>query len=133
MSRFQFLEQVLRRWNLLVVGYSGSDDFDIVSTIAGTESTKRLLWVDHHSRSDQEVIMQEREALQNKFARFEAAGLRASCGRVISGVRTGTVNRTKDERLGRFSSTSGDFLKWRANRETSTLLRQDHQLLHLLY
>ena len=70
--RLHFLEQVLRGWNLLVVGYSGWDDFDIVSTIAATESAKQLVWVDHllgFSRDVQE--MHEREGLQNTFACFE--------------------------------------------------------------
>ena len=43
----KFLEHVLREYDLLLVGYSGGDDLDIVPIIADTASSKRLIWVDH--------------------------------------------------------------------------------------
>lgn len=42
-----FLASVLRSRDVVVVGYSGWDDFDLVPIIGDTMSTRRLTWIDH--------------------------------------------------------------------------------------
>jgi hypothetical protein len=42
-----FLADVLADRDLLVVGYSGGDDFDIVPLLEDTVSRHRLVWIDH--------------------------------------------------------------------------------------
>jgi hypothetical protein len=38
---------VIRRRDLLVIGYSGWDDLDIVPVLGDTGTTRRLIWIDH--------------------------------------------------------------------------------------
>ena len=45
----QVLEFYLRSYDLLVLGYSGLDDFDVLPTLWDIESTKRILWITHDS------------------------------------------------------------------------------------
>jgi hypothetical protein len=45
-----FLERVLETDDLLVLGYSGSDDLDLVPTLAEAPSQRALVWVDHEPR-----------------------------------------------------------------------------------
>lgn len=42
-----FFREVLRKRHLVIVGYSGWDDFDIVEALLTTDSDKMLVWVDH--------------------------------------------------------------------------------------
>jgi hypothetical protein len=48
-ARMGWFERVLENHDLVVVGYSGSDDLDIVPTLARTISSRRLIWIDHAS------------------------------------------------------------------------------------
>jgi len=41
------LQSALQENDLIVVGYSGLDDFDILPAIQGIESDKRIIWVEH--------------------------------------------------------------------------------------
>lgn len=43
-------EKALKDYDLIVVGYSGLDDFDILPTIADIKSDKRILWIEHDNR-----------------------------------------------------------------------------------
>jgi hypothetical protein len=43
----EFLKQALCKRNLMVLGYSGLDDFDIMPILQLTTSDKQLLWVEH--------------------------------------------------------------------------------------
>jgi hypothetical protein len=45
--RHEFLASVLRTMDVLVVGYSGWDDFDIIPVITRTPSLQRLTWTTH--------------------------------------------------------------------------------------
>lgn len=42
-----FIADALCRRDLLVLGYSGWDDFDLVPILANTASTRRLFWINH--------------------------------------------------------------------------------------
>jgi tetratricopeptide (TPR) repeat protein len=46
-SKGAFIRDTLARRHLLVVGYSGSDDFDVVPALLQTHSTRTILWVEH--------------------------------------------------------------------------------------
>jgi SIR2-like domain len=59
-----FLERVLRENDLLLVGYSGSDDFDITPVICKTRSERRILWIDHHSAASSLTIRDARKFME---------------------------------------------------------------------
>ena len=46
------LEKILRKHDLIVCGYSGLDDFDIVPTIQSIKSSQRLIWIKHDRKKD---------------------------------------------------------------------------------
>ncbi|MEM8557411.1 MAG: SIR2 family protein [Bacteroidota bacterium] len=46
------LRRVLEERHLLVLGYSGSDDFDVSPIFRTTRSDRQLVWVDHWDRDD---------------------------------------------------------------------------------
>ncbi len=60
-----FLARVLGDHDLLVAGYSGSDDLDLVPLLAATASSRRLLWVDH-SAGAEVSIADARELLRSR-------------------------------------------------------------------
>jgi len=46
-SKGAAIRDILTRRNLLVLGYSGSDDFDVVPCLLQTPSSRAILWVEH--------------------------------------------------------------------------------------
>jgi hypothetical protein len=48
-NRQRFLEAILRHRDLLILGYSGGDDLDIVPILADAEPEHALWWVNHCS------------------------------------------------------------------------------------
>ncbi len=48
-SKYQVLKSLLQQYDLVVVGYSGLDDFDIMPTLWNIQSTRRILWIRHDS------------------------------------------------------------------------------------
>lgn len=46
-SKRDVLVQILKTHDLLVLGYSGYDDFDICSTIKSIKSDKKIIWINH--------------------------------------------------------------------------------------
>jgi len=50
------LERALSERDLLVVGYSGSDDFDIAPALEASNSELRLIWV-HHTPTEHDMIL----------------------------------------------------------------------------
>lgn len=46
-SKWQAVDQLLRRHDLLVIGYSGSDDFDVMPAVLAAAITRRLLWLNY--------------------------------------------------------------------------------------
>lgn len=46
-----FFGRVLTEYDLIVAGYSGWDDLDIIPTLANTPSARRLIWIDHRNES----------------------------------------------------------------------------------
>ncbi len=55
-SSLRFFREVLRKHHLVIVGYSGWDDFDVIETLLTTDSDKTLVWVDH-SKHDEANVM----------------------------------------------------------------------------
>jgi len=66
------LDKITRERNLVIMGYSGSDDFDIIPTIKVLGDMKYLIWISHAS-SDAELISEisangtEREGASTKI------------------------------------------------------------------
>lgn len=46
-SRYPWFESILEKYDLIVTGYSGSDDLDLIPPLARTITDRHLLWVDH--------------------------------------------------------------------------------------
>lgn len=46
----EVMEPHLRRFDLVVLGYSGLDDFDVLPTLWSIHSDRRILWVSHDSK-----------------------------------------------------------------------------------
>ena len=73
--RAQFLEAVAREMDLLLVGYSGWDDFDIVPVLASTPSARRLFWVQHAMDEAAPRAAVAGAAIDNPRLQFEADAL----------------------------------------------------------
>ncbi|MFX1253435.1 MAG: tetratricopeptide repeat protein [Promethearchaeota archaeon] len=53
-----FFAKVCQERTLLVMGYSGGDDFDIVPTLRQMDGLKRVIWISHSNVTNQEVEVQ---------------------------------------------------------------------------
>jgi tetratricopeptide (TPR) repeat protein len=49
-AKRMFVETMLRERDLVVVGYSGGDDFDLARAIETIESQRRIIWIEHAER-----------------------------------------------------------------------------------
>jgi hypothetical protein len=49
-NKRRFMEKVIAEQDLLLVGYSGSDDLDLVPPLANTPSDRALVWIDHQGK-----------------------------------------------------------------------------------
>ncbi len=54
--RMDWFEEILSNYDLIVVGYSGSDDLDLIPPLARTITERSLLWVDHKEKGAAEWI-----------------------------------------------------------------------------
>lgn len=54
--RAKWFEGILTNFDLIVVGYSGSDDLDLIPPLARTITDRGLLWVDHKGTGDPQWI-----------------------------------------------------------------------------
>jgi tetratricopeptide (TPR) repeat protein len=45
----RFLQYILKRYDLVFVGYSGLDDFDLAPLLLTTKSPKKIFWIKHES------------------------------------------------------------------------------------
>jgi len=59
------LEYLVKRYHLFVIGYSGTDDFDIMSKLLIIDSDKEVLWIKHEEKEQAKLIA--KEALGNFF------------------------------------------------------------------
>ncbi|MFX0063989.1 MAG: tetratricopeptide repeat protein [Candidatus Hermodarchaeota archaeon] len=50
-----FFEQVCQDRTLIVMGYSGGDDFDIIPSLLQMKGLRRLIWISHSNQADQIV------------------------------------------------------------------------------
>jgi len=55
-AKGEALARVLAKRDLLVVGYSGSDDFDIAPALESAPSERRVVWV-HHTPGEHDVVL----------------------------------------------------------------------------
>lgn len=55
-SRMTWFASILTNYDLIVTGYSGSDDLDLIPPLARTITDRHLLWVDHKDRRDPDWI-----------------------------------------------------------------------------
>lgn len=44
----KLMETVLKKSDLFVIGYSGSDDYDLVPLLTSVSTTRRLIWINHN-------------------------------------------------------------------------------------
>ena len=72
----EFFKNITRNRTLIVLGYSGSDDFDIIPTLKRAEGLKSLIWINHIQDKSQEMQFQEiiindkEEHSNDKLGRF---------------------------------------------------------------
>jgi tetratricopeptide (TPR) repeat protein len=64
----RFLKWVLKEFNIIVVGYSGYDDFDISPLFEQTKSSKKLIWVNHNPN---QPLLKVGESITFKEDQFE--------------------------------------------------------------
>lgn len=64
----QFLQAAIRDFNLMVVGYSGSDDLDLIPVLAETDSELKLIWVQHDSELSRIEVEIDGSAVKNRNA-----------------------------------------------------------------
>jgi hypothetical protein len=60
-----FLRTVLQTFDLVALGYSGSDDLDLIPILAETSSAKRLIWVSHDGSATQPRIRDGRTLIRS--------------------------------------------------------------------
>lgn len=54
-AKWRVVSQIAGQVPLLVIGYSGMDDFDVLPALRFTEARQRLVWFDHEPRRNGEV------------------------------------------------------------------------------
>jgi len=62
-NKSKFLRTHLAQRDLVVIGYSGSDDFDIIPTLMQTYSTKKIIWIEYSNT--EEGIYSFKDAIKN--------------------------------------------------------------------
>lgn len=62
-SKGQALRQALSERDLLVIGYSGSDDFDIAPALEEIQSERRVVWVHHSPRDPNRQVAVDYESI----------------------------------------------------------------------
>lgn len=50
-------DKLINNRTLIVLGYSGSDDFDIIPSLLETEEIQRIIWIDHENLSVQDAVL----------------------------------------------------------------------------
>lgn len=53
-SIFDFIHCLCEEYNILVVGYSGLDDFDVSPALLTATSTKKIVWVEHNEKMNED-------------------------------------------------------------------------------
>lgn len=51
-NKWAIVDKILGERDLLVIGYSGSDDFDVMPAILFVPHPRRILWIQHHEESN---------------------------------------------------------------------------------
>ncbi|MFX1297949.1 MAG: tetratricopeptide repeat protein [Promethearchaeota archaeon] len=62
-------ENISKDRNLIIMGYSGSDDFDIVPTLKLLENLKSIVWINHVKRTENIVLVREIKKQKEQFLR----------------------------------------------------------------
>ncbi|MBN1216038.1 MAG: tetratricopeptide repeat protein [Candidatus Lokiarchaeota archaeon] len=64
-------DNLTKERNLVIMGYSGSDDFDISPTLKQIPHLKRIIWIEHASTSKKKIktVLSESEGLKRYVAR----------------------------------------------------------------
>ena len=52
------LTEAIQQYPLIILGYSGSDDFDIIPTLAQINRPRQLIWIDHSNTREDLQVMQ---------------------------------------------------------------------------
>lgn len=55
----KFFENITKKKNLIVMGYSGSDDFDIIPTLKKLKDLRMIVWINHLEDKEHEPQIQE--------------------------------------------------------------------------
>jgi hypothetical protein len=69
--KIAFLSSVIRRRDLLVIGYSGWDDLDIVPVLGNSRTPHRLIWINHVTNDGPGGVQDASEMLKGGSPKFE--------------------------------------------------------------
>nr|WP_246312041.1 SIR2 family protein [Aquabacterium terrae] len=89
--RRNFLHCLRRSRPLVVVGYSGMDDFDVCRWLFDTDSPKALVWIAYDENAESTTVLSGREAIDLKVAPRPI--MRRKADRNV--VNTSTIVRTR--------------------------------------
>ncbi|MFX0093070.1 MAG: tetratricopeptide repeat protein [Candidatus Hodarchaeota archaeon] len=107
-------EQILQQFDLIVIGYSGLDDFDVLPTLRTITSPKRVLWITH---ADYSVAQAQIECIHLSSKDPESS----SPDRVGANLLTFEQYQTRQaHHLVRIFVHTGQFLQWLAGRSNSS-------------
>ncbi len=62
-----FFENIIKNRTLVVMGYSGSDDFDIVPALKALSNLQTVIWIHHQPNADQKVQIIEEDKESDAF------------------------------------------------------------------
>jgi tetratricopeptide (TPR) repeat protein len=97
------LEAALQAHDLVVIGYSGLDDFDIVPALRAVHTPQRLIWIEHSA------VLSLADAKVDTIGTTKGTGQSNRFDRMLSSfVGSGRENSA----VIRVSVNTGDFLNW---------------------
>jgi hypothetical protein len=106
-NKTTFLAAVIAARDTVLVGYSGSDDLDVVPVLADTPSARAMLWVEHASGNGIVRLKTARDVVagQETLTQYEVVGR----DRVLF-VR-GTATAENPDKVALVSGNTSDFLR----------------------
>ena len=110
-SKWEVVRQILAARDLMVVGYSGSDDFDVMPAIRFAPGERRLLWVLHDNTSSPVSSgLSERNTFPSGFDM--PSHLRWFLGRMFGSFQfVGCVKRRRED-IVVLKATTEEFMKY---------------------
>ncbi|MFX0090854.1 MAG: tetratricopeptide repeat protein [Candidatus Hodarchaeota archaeon] len=102
----EVIQKLLKKYDLIVLGYSGLDDFDVLPTLWNVASRKRLLWISHEAdysidQASIEVVQRCKSVTCSQYDRIDQYLLNFT-----------QYKTRKLARLFRIKVNTGELLKW---------------------